>query len=89
MRTQFLNCSKEDRKAFRAEGRRHLLSRADDFKFWIEHGTDSDGAEDPDQWNKKAEEQGVGSFYEYGLSVDYVAPHIIGSWWREFQIVIA
>lgn len=61
MRTTFINTSKEDRTELRKIGRQHLVSRAEDFRFWMDNGTD-------------AEDNEHGSFYDYGLSVDYVAP---------------
>lgn len=79
MKTTFLNCRKEDRKEFRNEGRRHLKSRAEDFIFFMENGPDLEsttlntGSEE----NQKEAERLYsehGNFYEYGLSVDYVAP---------------
>lgn len=76
MKTTFLNCSKEDRKSFRAEGRRHMEGRAKDFKFYMRNGTDFEQIENsPDiQAGALVTIQEMGSFYDYGLSIDYVAP---------------
>ncbi len=71
MRTTFINCRTEDRKQFRQEARQHLASRSADITTYMEHGTDAD------QGTKTAqvlEAKGLPSFYEYGLSADYVAP---------------
>jgi hypothetical protein len=75
MKTTFLNCRKEDRKNFRNEARAHMKSRAEDFKFFMNHGTDreSTNIEDEEEADRLYNEHG--NFYDYGLSVDYVAPH--------------
>lgn len=79
MRTTFINTSKEDRTALRKIGRSHLVSRAEDFRFWMKHGTDLE-MYDPDEWSEETykemekEFSNRGSFYDYGLSVDYVSP---------------
>jgi hypothetical protein len=83
MRTTFLNCRKEDRKTFRANGRKHLEGRAEDFKFWHEWGTEKEDLrynEDfkalPDKKQAKVEDlfDSIGSFHNYGLSIDYQQP---------------
>ena len=73
MKTTFINCRTEDKTSFRKEGREHLLSRAEAFDFWRQHGTEVN--------NPGSNEQSIidrfesyGSFYDYGLSVDYVVP---------------
>lgn len=58
MKTTFLNCRKEDRKAFRERGRKHLQSRAKDFRVFMQ---DTEGNEET-------------SFYDYGLAIDYQLP---------------
>lgn len=79
MKTTFINTSKEDRTALRKIGRQHLVSRAEDFRFWMNHGTDLE-MYDPDEWSEETykemekEFSNRGSFYDYGLSVDYVSP---------------
>jgi len=81
MKTTFLNASsdKAKRTELRKVGRAHLESRAEDFKFWMNKGTDFE-MYDPDEWSEETykemekEFSNRGSFYDYGLSVDYVAP---------------
>lgn len=71
MRTTFINCPKEDRKSFRMTGRKHLESRAEDFRFWMKYGMD----EEEERKQTILEEYARrGSFYDYGLSIDYVVP---------------
>lgn len=78
-----MNCPKEDRKSFRMTGRKHLESRAEDFRFWMIWGTDEDHVNEMVERCDKSEkakqtileEYGSrGSFYDYGLSIDYVVP---------------
>ena len=75
MKTTFINTSKDKRTELRKVGRQHLESRAADFKFWMKFGLEKDEAES----NGVTEEvlnmfDSVGSFFDYGLAVDYVAP---------------
>lgn len=83
MKTTFLNCRKEDRKQFRLEGRKHMESRSEDFKFWMDNGTEFDEAyfnlqtevgDEAEAQKTKDQFERIGSFYDYGLAVDYVAP---------------
>lgn len=71
MKTTFLNCPKEDRKSFRMTGRKHLESRAEDFRFWMKYGMDE---EEERKQTILEEYASRGSFYDYGLSIDYVVP---------------
>lgn len=79
MKTTFINTSKEKRTELRKVGRQHLESRSEDFKFWMNKGTDLD-MWDKDEWSEEhykeveAEFARRGSFFEYGLAVDYVTP---------------
>jgi hypothetical protein len=80
MKTTFNNSqsnTKESRKANKIEGLKHLRSRVTDFRFYMNHDTDKDNAENPEEWEKLNEKLtgGIGSFYDYGLSIDYVAPN--------------
>jgi hypothetical protein len=74
MKTIFINgaTSKEERKKLRNEALIHLKNRQSDFEGFIEYGTDIDDGEQSEAKDKFFEE--TGSFYDYGLAVDYVAP---------------
>jgi hypothetical protein len=69
MKTTFINTSKEKRAELRKKGRSRLESRAEDFKFWMIHGTDEDCGQ---EWLEAGGDE-HGSFYD-GLAVDYVTP---------------
>ena len=75
-KTTFLNASsdKTKRTELRKAGRAHLESRSEDFKGYIDYGTDlenltGDGGEKAVNFFES-----TGSFYDYGLAVDYVTP---------------
>jgi hypothetical protein len=77
MKTTFINTSKDKRTELRKEGRSHLESRAEDFKFFQSiNGQDYDelapanGSVTPEM--ERIQE--IGDFYNYGLAVDYVTP---------------
>lgn len=83
MRTTFLNCSKQDRKTFRERGRKHLEGRAEDFTFFMQWGSEKSEVEHGLNWDKCSPKKQAyimqkfdetGSFYDYGLSVDYQEP---------------
>ncbi len=71
MKTTFLNGDKELYK----RGKKYLQSRVKDFKGFIKHGTDIENI-DSSELTKSAQKffDEIGSFYDYGLSIDYVAP---------------
>lgn len=85
MKTTFLNCSKDGRKALRENGRKSMLSRAEDFNFYRMHAY---CREDVPEWRrqeklalkhsagKTVEDvfNSIGDWWDYGLSIDYVAP---------------
>lgn len=75
MKTTFINTSKDKRTELRATGRKHLESRATDFEGYMKYGTDRD---EPGSWRETEEALAffelTGSFYDYGLAVDYVTP---------------
>lgn len=77
MKTTFLNCRKEDRKAFRARGYQSLQYRAKDFAFFQRIGgqhyddlAPADGSVTPEMETINE----IGNFYDYGLSIDYRLP---------------
>ena len=75
MKTTFLNAAKEKRTELRKVGRAHLESRSVDFRFWMKFGNDEDEARERGCTEEVYEMYGrTGSFYDYGLAVDYVTP---------------
>jgi hypothetical protein len=77
MKTTFNNSrlsTKESKAENKAAALKHLKSRAKDFIFYMNEGEGEDSVQDPEKWLKKAKKLGVGPFYQYGLSFDYVAP---------------
>lgn len=77
MKTTFINTSKEKRTELRKVGRQHLESRADDFRGYMEYGTDEENLDiidEPEASKARYFFEQTGQFYEYGLAVDYVTP---------------
>ena len=83
MKTTFLNCRKEDRKAFRERGRKHLQGRSNNFKLFQKYGSEPSEVDNHPNWDNllpdaqlaiKAVFDEIGSFYSYGLSIDYQLP---------------
>jgi hypothetical protein len=62
MKRTFLNCSKPDAPDLIKRAKKHIKSRAEDFRAFMK----ADDLENAGDY--------VGSFYNYGLSVDYQEP---------------
>jgi hypothetical protein len=71
MRTTFLNGDSE----FKQKGLSYMRSRAENFENYMKFGTDSEDIDEDDEDNKEAVEffYNTGSFFDYGLSFDFVS----------------
>lgn len=72
MKTTFLNTSKENRTNLRKLGRQHLKSRAADFTDYMRYGTDIENLSDDGNSKAITFFEETGSFFDYGLALDYV-----------------